>query len=351
MSLTPLPRFLLPSRARVRIVLMAVLATLAMGTVVFHLLEGWSILDSLYVTAQTVTTVGFGDITPHTALGRAFATVFMIVGVGIVLYALTSTMQSIVHSELFAKYGHSRKMSKLRDHFIICGAGRVGSHLIRSLRAVDGVFLVIDSDQRKCEALMDMNIPVLIRDATLEESLIEAGVEHARGLASCLPDDADNVYVVLTARDLNPNIHIVARAAEEQAESKLIRAGANRVVAPTIIGGHRMAMALTKPAVGDFLDSVTANDLELGFEQLEVDPVSTLVNRKLSETVIRSELNIVIVSIRRNDGEIIFNPSGETKIEGGDMLIAIGNAESLARLNALARGRTVQQRATEAQTK
>jgi voltage-gated potassium channel len=349
MSLTPLPRFLLPARARIRIVLLAVIAAIALGTLTFHLLEGWSILDSLYVTAQTVTTVGFGDIAPRTAPGRAFATVFMIVGVGIVLYALTSTVQSIVHSELFARYGHSRKMSKLRDHFIICGAGRVGSHLIRSLRAVDGVFLVIESDQRKCEALMDLGIPVLIRDATLEESLIEAGVEHAHGLATCLPDDADNVYVVLTARDLNPGIHIVARAAEEQAESKLIRAGANRVVAPTIIGGHRMAMALTKPAVGDFLDSVTANHLELGFEQLEVDPVSSLVDRKLSESVIRSELNIVIVSIRRTAGEIIFNPSGETKIEGGDMLIAIGNAESLARLTALARGRATQQRAIEAE--
>ena len=351
MSLTPLPRFLLPARARIRIVLLTVLAAIALGTIIFHLIEGWSILDSLYVTAQTLTTVGFGDITPRTALGRVFATVFMIGGVGIVLYALTSTVQSIVHSELFARYGHSRKMSKLRDHFIICGAGRVGSHLIRSLQAVDGVFLVLESDQRKCEALMDMGIPVLVRDATLEESLVEAGVEHARGLASCLPDDADNVYVVLTARDLNPSIHIVARAAEEQAESKLIRAGANRVVAPTIIGGHRMAMALTKPAVGDFLDSVTANHLELGFEQLEVDPISTLVSRKLSETVIRSELNIVIVSIRRSDGEIIFNPSGETRIEGGDMLIAIGNSESLVRLNALARGRAAQQRAIEAETR
>lgn len=348
MSLSPLPRFLIPARARIRIVLMAVLASLLLGTVTFHLLEGWSILDSLYVTAQTVTTVGFGDLTPHTPFGRIFATVFMVVGVGIVLYALTSTVQSIVHSELFAQYGHSRKMSKLRDHFIICGAGRVGSHLIRSLRAVDGVFLVIESDQKKVEALMDAGIPVLLRDATLEESLLEAGVAHARGLAACLPDDADNVYVVLSARDLNPKIHIVARAAEEQAESKLIRAGANRVVAPTIIGGHRMAMALTKPAVGDFLDSITANHLELGFEQLEVDPVSSLVGRKLSETVIRSELNIVIVSIRRDDGEIIFNPSGETRIEGGDMLIAIGNPDSLSRLNALARGRVVRERAIEA---
>jgi voltage-gated potassium channel len=321
------------------LVLSAVFAAIAVGTIAFHLLEGWSILDSLYVTAQTVTTVGFGDLTPRTVSGRAFAAVFMMASVGIVLYALTSTVQAIVHSELFETYGRSRKMSKMRDHFIICGAGRVGSHLLRSLRAANGTFLVIERDSAKVEALRDLDIPVLLRDATLEETLREAGVEHARGLAACLPDDADNVYVVLTARDLNPKLHIVARAAEEQAESKLIRAGANRVVAPTIIGGHRMAMALTKPAVGDFLDSITANHLELGFEQLEVEHVSSLVGRKLSETVIRSELNIVIVSIRRNDGEIIFNPGGETNIEGGDMLIAIGNAESLARLNSLARGR------------
>ena len=138
---------------------------------------------------------------------------------------------------------------------------------------------------------------MLVGDATLEESLREAGVEQARGLAACLPDDADNVYVVLTARDLNPNLHIVARAVEEQAEPKLIRAGANRVVAPTIIGGHRMAVALTKPAVGDFIDSATANQLDLGFEQLEVENASPLCGRKLRDTTIRSELNIVVVSI------------------------------------------------------
>ena len=348
MSLTPRLSFLLPSRVRVRVVLLAVFGAILLGTVMFHVLEGWSILDSLYVTAQTVTTVGFGDLTPRTPFGRAFAVIFMLVSVGIVLYALTTTVQTIVHSELFANYGRSRQMSKLRDHFIICGAGRVGSHLVRGLRAIDATFVVIETDSAKVEALVDLNIPVLPRDATLEETLHEAGVEHARGLATCLPDDADNVYVVLIARDLNPNIHIVARAAEEQAESKLIRAGANRVVAPTIIGGHRMAMALTKPAVGDFLDSITANHLELGFEQLEVDATSTLVGRKLSETVIRSELNIVVVSIRRNDGEIIFNPSGEARIEAGDMLIAIGNAESLRRLNALARGRVTQETSVEA---
>jgi len=347
MSLTPRLSFLLPTRVRIRVVFLAVFGAILLGTIMFHVLEGWSILDSLYVTAQTVTTVGFGDLAPRTPFGRAFAVLFMMVSVGIVLYALTSTVQAIVHSELFATYGHSRKMSKMRDHFIICGAGRVGSHLIRNLSDANGTFLVIETDSAKVEALMDLGITVLPRDATLEETLREAGVQYARGLASCLPDDADNVYVVLTARDLNPNLHIVARAAEEQAESKLIRAGANRVVAPTIIGGHRMAMALTKPAVGDFLDSVTANHLELGFEQLEVDPGSSLVGRRLKESVIRSELNIVIVSIRRNDGEIIFNPSGETRIEGGDMLIAIGNAESLSRLTAHSRGRVAQEKGVE----
>lgn len=321
---------------------MAVGLMVVIGTLVFHLLEGWSIPDSLYATAQTVTTVGFGDVVPHTFYGRLFASFFMLFGVGIVLYALTSTVQSIIQSEMLATFGHLRrslKMSKLRDHFIICGAGRVGSHLIRGLIGTGDPFIVIESDPKKVEELSDHGIVVLVRDATLEESLREAGVEHARGLATCLPDDADNVYVVLTARDLNPNLHIVARAAAEQAESKLIRAGANRVVAPTIIGGHRMAMALTKPAVGDFLDSVTANELELGFEQIEIEAGSKLIGHKLRETVIRSELNIVVVSIRRNNGKVVFNPSGETEIQNGDMLVAIGNAESLRKLNDLARSR------------
>src|SRR6185369_15069222 len=340
MSLTPRLSFLLPTRVRIRVVFLAVFGAILLGTIMFHVLEGWSILDSLYVTAQTVTTVGFGDLAPRTFRGRLFATFFMMVGVGVVLYSLMSAVQSIVQSELVATFGQrrlSRKMSKLRNHFIICGAGRVGSHLIRSLRGSDETFIVIESNAQKVSQLLDFGIAVLVRDATLEESLIEAGVENAKGLAACLPNDADNVYVVLTARDMNPNIHIVARAAEEQAEAKLIRAGANRVVAPTIIGGHRMAMALTKPAVGDFLDSITANQLDLGFEQLEVEPVSSFVGRRLSETNIRSQLNIVIVSIRRANGEIVFNPNAEAVIQAGDMLIAIGSAESLAQLTALAR--------------
>jgi voltage-gated potassium channel len=327
-------------RFRIRYAVLAVVIAIALGTLSFHLIEGWSILDSLYVTTQTVTTVGFGDVTPKSIHGRIFATVFMLVGVGVVLYALTSTVQSIVQSELLATFGQrrrSRRMGKLRNHFIVCGAGRVGSHLVRDLRQSGEIFIVIERDPQKVAELTDQGVVVLVRDATLEESLREAGVEHARGLAACLPDDADNVYVVLTARDLNAKLHIVARAAEEQAEVKLVRAGANRVVAPTIIGGHRMATALIKPAVADFIDSITASQLELAFEQVEIDPASTLTGRKLRDTNIRSELDIVIVSIRRGDGQMFFNPSGEATIESGDMLIAIGHPESLIKLNALAR--------------
>lgn len=342
MSLSPTRRpSLAGNNRRILFALLAVIVAIGCGAIGFHLIEGWSILDSLYAAAQTVTTVGYGDITPATRNGRFFAIIFMLAGVGVVLYALTATVHAIVQSELVATFGErrqSRKMSKLRNHFIICGAGRVGSHLVRALLNSKDVFVVIEKDSQRVAELTELGVIVLVRDATLEETLREAGVESARGLAACLPDDADNVYVVLTARDLNPNLHIVARAAEEQAEAKLIRAGANRVVAPTIIGGHRMAMALTKPAVDDFIGSMTANQLDLAFEELTVDPASRLVGQKLSETNIRSELDIVVVSIRRADGQILFNPSGDAVIGSGDILIAIGHAESLMKLKTLARG-------------
>lgn len=329
------------SKFGIREAVLAVLVIIAVGTIGFHVIEGWSFLDSLYVTAQTVTTVGFGDVAPQTVAGRIFATGFMMVGVGVVLYALSSAVQSVVQSEMVAALGQrrrSRRMSKHKEHFIICGAGRVGSHLVRDLQRAGETFVVLERDADKVAELASQGISVLVRDATLEDSLREAGVLQARGLAACLPDDADNVYVVLTARDLNPKLHIVARAAEEQAEAKLVRAGANRVIAPTIIGGHRMAVALTKPAVGDFIDSISASQLDLTFEQVEVEPPSPFAGKKLRDTGIRPELDIVIVAIRRADGKMLFNPSGDKSIESGDMLIAIGHPESLVRLKSLAKG-------------
>ncbi|MGZ5482220.1 MAG: potassium channel family protein [Pyrinomonadaceae bacterium] len=328
------------TRLRLRYALFALAAAIVFGTIGFRLIEGWSLHDSLYVTVQTLTTVGYGDVTPSSSAGRSFAVVIMLMGYAGVALAASTIVQSVVKSELVAALGQrrqSKRMRKLHDHYILCGSGRVGSHMIRDLQGGRQSFVVIEKDPQRAAEFTQRGVDVLVGDATLEETLRAAGVERARGLAACLAEDADNVYVVLTARDLNPNLHIVARAAEEQAETKLLRAGANHVIAPTIIGGHRMAVALTKPAVSEFMDSITANELGLGFEQLEVDALSSLVGQELNATPIRSELDLVIVSIRRQDGETTFNPSGSVRVEAGDILIAIGRAESLMKLNALTR--------------
>src|SRR6185503_4056553 len=171
-----------------------------------------TLLESLYLAAQTITTVGYGDVAPKSQAGRLFALFYMLVSVGTVAYILSTAVQSIIESELIATFGERRrtkKMSKLHNHFIICGAGRVGSHLVQHLRRAGEKFIIIEKDAQTAQDLADGNTMVLHRDATLEENLHEAGVEHARGLAACLPDDADNLYVVLTARGLNPNLHIV----------------------------------------------------------------------------------------------------------------------------------------------
>jgi voltage-gated potassium channel len=331
------------ARRRMLYALAALVALIAIGTIGFQLLEPLSLLDSLYLTVMTVATVGYGDVHPVSRAGRAFSIGFMLVSVTTVGFLLSTAIQALVQSEIVASYDQrrrTREINKLRNHFIICGAGRVGSRIIRELQRREEPFIVIEREQKQVASLIEENVLVLVRDATLEETLRDAGVEHARALAACLPDDADNVYVVLTARDLNNNLHIVARAVEEQAEPKLIRAGANRVIAPIIISGQRMLQALIKPAVADFIDSIAADDLDLDFEEVVVAPSSPYVGHKLKFTNIRSELDVVIVAVRRNSsGEMIFNPSGDACIESGDMLIAIGRAESLAKLKAQAQRR------------
>lgn len=240
------------------------------GTAGYRLIEGLSLIDSLYLTVIIVTTVGYGmTIHAFSDAGKIFTIIFALTSVGTAAYLLSSTIQLVVSSELVHAFGErrrSRDMNRLQHHFIICGAGRVGRRIISELERTGALFAVIEHDPGKASALIDRGINVVSGDATLEETLRDAGVQRARGLAACLPDDADNLYTVLTARDLNREFYIVARAIEEQAESKLIRAGASRVVAPTIIGSHRMAQALLKPTVADFIDSIAAEHLDLGFE-------------------------------------------------------------------------------------
>lgn len=328
-------------RLRLRYALAALFVSILLGACGFRWLEDLTWTQSFYLTVQTVTTVGYGDIPPRTTGGRIFASLFMLTGVGLAAYILSSTVQAIVQFEFVMAFDERRRrrdMRKLSNHFIICGAGRVGRRIINELRRARIPYVVIERDEAKVAEFIARGDNVLVRDATLDTTLREAGVERARGLASCLAQDADNVYIVLIARDLNRSLHIVARAVEEQAEPRLIKAGANRVVSPIIIGSHRMAQALTKPAVADFMDSVTAENLDLGFEEVEVAAHSLYAGQQLQQTDIRAHLNVVIVAIIKRDGTRVYNPTGEVVLCGGDVLIAIGRADALQELIRTARG-------------
>jgi voltage-gated potassium channel len=259
----------------------------------------------------------------------------MLSGVGTVLYALTLLAQSIIQSELLDVLGSRRKikeMDKLKDHYIVCGAGRVGRRVIRQLQKEGLPCVIIEFDEKKIVEFEQDGLPVILGDATLEENLIKAGVERSRGLASCLAEDASNVYVVLTARGLNEKLHIVARAVEAEAEVKLIRAGASRVISPIIIGSQSMARALLKPAIADFMESIVAESLDLVFEEVAVSERSPYAGKRLRETNISDELNIIVVAIRRQGGEMIFHPQGETLIVDNDLLIVVGKAETVQKL-------------------
>lgn len=310
------------------------LSVVAVGTIGFHLIEGLSVLDATYLSAQTVTTVGYGDVAPKTPGGRGFSILLMLSGVGLVLYALTVTAKSVLRSEVMEALSEKRKikaMKKLSGHYIVCGAGRVGRRIIRTLEHEGRNHVVIESDPHKGPAASQHG-RFILGDATSESVLQQAGVESAAGLASCLPDDAANVYVVLTARGLNEGLHIVARAVEEQAEPTLVRAGANRVVAPTIIGSQSMARSLTKPAIADLMESIAAETLDLAFEEVAIGRHSPFAGKTLRETHMITELNLIVVTIRRKSGDLIFHPKSNTLIYEGDLLIVIGKADSLKRV-------------------
>jgi voltage-gated potassium channel len=259
----------------------------------------------------------------------------MLLGAGTVLYALTVLAQSVIQSEIVEALDLRRKtkeMDKLKDHYIVCGAGRVGRRIIRNLQKENRRFVIIERDEKRIAEFEEENLPIMIGDATLEENLLRAGVERAHGLATCLADDAANVYVVLTARGLNEKLHIVARAVEEQAEPKLIRAGASRVVAPTIIGSQSMARALLKPAIADFMDSIVAETLDLVFEEIAITDHSPYINCKLKETNLSRELSLIVIAIRRKNGDLYFHPVGDSQIMEGDLLIVVGKADSMQKL-------------------
>lgn len=312
------------------------LVVLFVGTGGYMLFEHWDFMDALYMTVITITTVGYREVGPVSGSGRIFTIFIIFFGVGIIAYILGLAAQVMVDIQVRSLIGRrklGRKLRSLKDHYILCGFGRIGSIIARELWESKIPMVVIDTDTKNMEGLESEGIPYINDDATNDEVLINAGIERALGIVSVVASDADNLFITMTARGLNPGLFILARADGEATEKKLVRAGANRVVMPYLIGGHKMAQAIIKPAVTDFLDlTLQSRDIGLEMEEARVGKNSRLNGLVLMDSGIRQELDVIIVAIRTKDGAMQFNPSSQTRIEAGDTLISLGKKDDLAKL-------------------
>ncbi len=315
---------------------------LLIGTAGYVVIEGWQILDAIYMTVITITTVGYGEVRTVSPTGRVFTLALICMGMGIIAYTLGMVAQVMVELQVRSILGRKRlglKIKSIKNHYILCGYGRIGRIISHELKASRIPLLVIDSNPDSKQGLEQQDIPYIIDDATNEDVLVEAGIERAKGLISVVLSDADNLFITMTARGLNPGLFILARAEEEKSHKKLLRAGANRVVLPYLIGGQKMAHTITKPAVTDFLElTIHDKDIELEMGELLVKDRSRLKGVTLADSGIRQEMNVIIVAIRKENGEMAFNPSSETRIETGDTLIALGPDNDLKKLSAILSG-------------
>ena len=308
------------------------------GTAGYMLLEGWNLFDSLYMTVITLASVGFKEIHDLSLFGRIFTIILIIGGVGTVAYALSTGAKIILEGELQEVYGRRRlekKIKELKNHYIVCGYGRMGKIICRELREKNIKFVIVEKQPELHQENRDLLI--FPGDATKDEVLKELGIEKAKGLVSVLPTDAENLFVVLSARGLNPHLFIVARAGEEGSENKLVRAGADKVVSPYHIGGLRIAHTVLKPAVVDFIEFATkSGNIDLQMEEVLIKESSELVGKSLDECGIGRELGIIIVAIKKPNGEMKFNPTFKSAIKTGDTLIALGESTKLKNLEVMA---------------
>lgn len=314
-------------------------AVITVGTAGYSLIEGWNLLDSLYMTVITITTIGFREVHNMSDGGRFFTVLLIFFSVGAVFYALNNAARLIIEGEikdLFGRRKLQKTISKLRDHYIICGHGRMGCIIANELEAKGAEFVVIERDP-DTETCPSPSCLVLKGDATRDETLLRAGIERARGLISVLPTDAENLFVVLSARGLSPELNIVARAVEDNAEKKLKRAGANRVVSPYHIGGLRIAQTVIKPAVVDFIELATqSGNIGLELEEVLISEGAGLGGSTIAQSGIGRELEVIIVAIKDREGMLRMNPRHDSLISPGETLIVIGEEEKLRKLEAMA---------------
>jgi voltage-gated potassium channel len=306
------------------------------GCIGFIVIEGWDVMDALYMTVITLTTVGFTEVHPLSRAGKIFTMFLIVFGVGFILYFLSSITGMMIEGtlkDIFGRRKLEKKINQIDGHYIVCGFGRIGRTVSQLLREKPIEVVVIEKDPECIPLFQEKNILYVLGEATLEENLLKAGILRAKGLVAAASSDADNVYITLTARGLNPGLFILARAAEESSIIKLTRAGADKVVSPYDIGARSMANTLLRPTVIDFIELAMHNrSLDLQMEELTVGKQSEIKDLTLLESAIRKDFDLIVVAIKKATGEMIFNPSPQAKIQVGDILVALGDRENLNRL-------------------
>jgi voltage-gated potassium channel len=318
-----------------RVIFTCLAVLMMVGTVGFHVIEGWDWFDSFYEVLITVTTIGSSHGPPLTEVGRGFSVFVIVVGVGLVFLAIGALASALLEFELRKFFGRrrmEREIGRLSNHVIICGAGRVGRSVARELVSKPAPFLIVDNNPEKMQKL-DERWLVLNGDATQETTLRDARVEAASGLVAAATTDAINLYIVLTARSVNPKLKIIARASEEDAEKHLRKAGADIVISPYNFAGHRIAQSFLRPNVIDFLDLATASDRQMDLElaEVRVGAGSSFAGKTLAGSQIRQTMNVIVLAIKKAEG-MHFNPEPDDKIEAGDYLIAMGEPSGLRKL-------------------
>jgi voltage-gated potassium channel len=323
-------------------IVLALAFVLLAGTAGFHFIEGWPWFDGFYMVVTTLTTIGYQEVHTLSHAGRVFNVFVIFAGVSLLFLGLGSLTQALLEFELRSLFGRrkmDREIGRLSDHYIICGAGRVGRSAARELARKPAPFVIIEQNEAKAGRFNNQNWLVLVGDATQEQTLRLAQIERARGLVAATTTDATNLYIVLTARGLNPKLKIIARASEEDAEKHLLTAGADSVVSPYIFAGHRIAHSFLRPHVVSFLDTATTHlgiDLEIG--EVHVGQGSAFAGRTIESSRIRQERGVIVLAIKRGQG-MRFNPAPDERIEPGDYLIAMGEPTQLRQLEQMATSR------------
>ena len=320
----------------------ALVSVIAFGTLGYAMIEDWQAFDALYMTIITLATVGFREVHELSPEGKIFTIVLIISGTGIIAYTLSSLIQFTLEGQLRKILGRKKlesRIGKLRDHYIICGYGRIGHLICREFQSRPTPFVIVEQNPNHIERLEREGCLYVEGDATDDETLQAAGIEHAKGLITAVTSDTDNVYITLTARGLNPKLFILARAGEEGAEKKLMRAGASKVISPYTIGANRMAQAILRPSVVDFIELATASEhLALQIEEIRIAADSVLAGKNLINSGIRQSMGIIIVGIKESDGKMTFNPPPEKNIEPNSVLIILGERPAISQLEKIAGG-------------